>query len=190
MITALLSALFMLSVPTTLAFTISSKMRNIHGPTSSTRLNSVMEVDDSNYADMLLDNHQRDYVLVDVYSKFCGPCKLLEPVLERCSEEWGEKLAVTRVDIYSEDISDLKMEIISQGCVPTKLPTLILFEKGKLLSSRVGVLKDEELNEFLASSISEDAEDEDCKMDVGSPGYVNMSNNAVPDEYMLSAPYR
>ncbi len=63
-------------------------------------------------------------VLVDFTALWCGPCKMLDPVVAQLSKEWGSKVKVVKLDV--EDSSQIAMQYGIQG-----VPTLILFVSGK-----------------------------------------------------------
>lgn len=76
-------------------------------------------------------NDQR--VLVDFWAEWCGPCKMMNPVLDEFASEQGGKLTVTKLNV--DDAPDLagKYEIRS-------IPTLVLFENGVEIERASGVL--------------------------------------------------
>ncbi len=63
-------------------------------------------------------------VLVDFTAAWCGPCKMLEPIVTQLAQEWGGKVKVVKLDV--DDNSDLAMQYQVMG-----VPTLILFVKGQ-----------------------------------------------------------
>ena len=63
-------------------------------------------------------------VMVDFTAPWCGPCKMLEPVIKQLSEEWEGKVKVVKLDV--DDNSNLAMQYGVMG-----VPTLILFVNGK-----------------------------------------------------------
>ena len=73
-------------------------------------------------------------VLVDFYADWCGPCRMLTPVIEELAQEMQEKLVVAKVD------TDQSVSVASEYEV-TSIPTLILFKEGEQVKKVVG-LKD------------------------------------------------
>lgn len=74
-------------------------------------------------------------VLVDFYADWCGPCRMLTPVLEELAEKWTGKVSIAKVDI------DACQQItVSQGV--TSVPTMILFKNGKEVDRMVGLRDD------------------------------------------------
>jgi len=70
-------------------------------------------------------------VLVDFTAIWCGPCKMLEPVVTQLSQEWGGKVKVVKLDV--DDNSNLAMQYGVMG-----VPTLILFVGGKPVQRLTG----------------------------------------------------
>lgn len=87
----------------------------------------------SDFSDLI-----KDKVLVDFYANWCGPCKMLGPVLEKVSDE--VKILKVNIDEYQ----DLAREY---GIM--SIPCIILFDKGKELRRNVGFLPEGKLREFI-----------------------------------------
>ncbi len=81
-------------------------------------------------------------VLVDFTALWCGPCKMLDPVVAQLSKQWGSKVKVVKLDV--EDSSKIAMQYGIQG-----VPTLILFVSGKPVQRLSGYQpKDRILSKF------------------------------------------
>ena len=117
---------------------------------SSEENKHVIPLDDASF-DELLMGHDK-LVLVDAYSQNCGPCILMEPVLERCAQERSDSLVVAKYDVHGKNIK-CKFELALQKVTPRKLPSLILFHKGKVINHFEGMLLDRELNDFLDANV-------------------------------------
>ena len=70
-------------------------------------------------------------VLVDLWAEWCGPCKMLEPVLESIATEQAGRLRVTKLDYDAEPEIGRRYDVMS-------LPTLLLFRDGELVHRMVG----------------------------------------------------
>lgn len=81
-------------------------------------------------------------VLVDFWAEWCGPCRMLAPVLEEVAEARGAGLAVGKVNVDEEPELAARFGIIS-------IPTLILFDGGEPVKKTIGYLSRPELEEFL-----------------------------------------
>ena len=80
----------------------------------------------------------KEKVLVDFYANWCGPCKMLSPVLEKVSND----IKIIKVDI--DKYNDLAREY---GIM--SIPCLIMFDKGKEIKRNVGFLPETKLKEFI-----------------------------------------
>ena len=81
-------------------------------------------------------------VLVDFYADWCGPCKMVAPVLEELEQEYGDKIKVVKVNI------DKEIELAREYRVAT-IPTIMVFENGELRDSVIGYHSKEELEDLL-----------------------------------------
>jgi thioredoxin 1 len=110
----------------------------------------VIELNDENFRSLLDGDIP---VLIDACAEFCGPCKLIEPVLDRCAENWGDNLVVSRYDVQSKNHA-VKVELLLKGVMPKSLPSLILFQNNKVATTWNGVLSDAELEELLQENLT------------------------------------
>ena len=85
-------------------------------------------------------------VLVDFFATWCGPCKMLGPVLEDLGKELEGKAKIIKVDIYqSGDLAD-EFRISS-------VPTMILFKDNKIVDTMVGFLPKERIKQVIESNL-------------------------------------
>lgn len=80
-------------------------------------------------------------VLVDCYANWCGPCKMLSPVIDKIAEENNE-WKFYKIDIDDAENITIEYEIMS-------IPTLLLFEDGKLKDKIIGLRSKSEIEELL-----------------------------------------
>ena len=85
-------------------------------------------------------------VLVDFWAEWCGPCKMLGPILEEISKDLKDKLQVVKVNL--DDNQDLAMKYSIRS-----IPTLLLFKEGELIDTKVGLLPKSDLVEWIGSKI-------------------------------------
>ena len=107
-------------------------------------MSKPIELNDENF-DQELTSSQVP-VLVDYWAEWCGPCKMVAPVLEEIAEEYEGKLLIGKVDVDSNRDSAAKQNVMS-------IPTLILFKDGKPIDQRIGALSKVQLEEFLEEYI-------------------------------------
>ena len=85
-------------------------------------------------------------VLVDYWAEWCGPCKVIAPVLEEIAGEYGSKIKICKLDIDANEETPPKYGI--RG-----IPTLMLFKDGNVEATKVGALSKSQLTAFLDSNI-------------------------------------
>jgi thioredoxin 1 len=85
-------------------------------------------------------------VLVDYWAEWCGPCKVIAPVLEEIAAEYDGKMKVCKLDIDANEVTPPKYGI--RG-----IPTLMLFKNGNVEATKVGALSKSQLTAFLDSNI-------------------------------------
>lgn len=97
-------------------------------------------LNENDFKQKVLENKKN--VLVDFFAVWCGPCKMLTPIVEKISEEKKAELDVYKVDI--DQLPDLAAQYSVQG-----VPTLILFKEGKESATQVGFLSKDALEKWL-----------------------------------------
>ena len=85
-------------------------------------------------------------VLVDYWAEWCGPCKMIAPILEEVAAEYGEKIKVCKMNIDENQETPPRYGI--RG-----IPTLILFKNGEVEATKVGALSKTQLQSFLDDNI-------------------------------------
>lgn len=81
-------------------------------------------------------------VLVDFYANWCGPCKMLSPIVSKIAEENSDKIKVCKVNIDENQDLARRYNIMS-------IPTLIFFKKGEAIKSSVGFCTKSELDSII-----------------------------------------
>ena len=85
-------------------------------------------------------------VLVDFWAEWCGPCKMIAPILQEIAEEYRDRVKICKVDVDANPDTPGKFGI--RG-----IPTLILFKDGSNLETKVGALSKTQLAEFIDSNL-------------------------------------
>ena len=105
---------------------------------------NIVQISDSSFDSDVLQ--AEGLVLVDFWAEWCGPCKMIAPVLEELASEYGEKLKICKMDVDANPETAPKYGI--RG-----IPTLILFNNGDVAGTKVGALSKSQLSEFIDSAI-------------------------------------
>ena len=101
---------------------------------------SIKNVDDNDFEKIVLQS--KDFVLVDYWAEWCGPCKVVGPILEELAQEGKEGLTIAKMDIDENPETPTMYGIRS-------IPTLMLFKDGKKIDSQVGALSKTQINQWI-----------------------------------------
>ncbi|MFP9127095.1 thioredoxin [Niallia sp. BSM11] len=85
-------------------------------------------------------------VLADFWAPWCGPCKMIAPVLEELDSEIGDKVKIVKIDVDENQESASKFGVMS-------IPTLLVFKDGEVVDKVVGFQPKEALSELLAKHV-------------------------------------
>ena len=85
-------------------------------------------------------------VLVDYWAEWCGPCKMIAPILEEVSSEYSERVKIAKLDVDQNQATSMKYGI--RG-----IPTLMLFKEGNIVATHVGALTKSQLTAFIDSNV-------------------------------------
>jgi thioredoxin 1 len=86
-------------------------------------------------------------VLLDFWAEWCGPCKMIGPILEEAANEYKGRVKIAKINIDENPQTPPRFGI--RG-----IPTLILFKNGKVEAQKVGALSKSQLSAFLDSNLS------------------------------------
>ncbi len=85
-------------------------------------------------------------VLVDFWADWCGPCKMIAPLLEAISDEFEDRLSIVKLNV--DQNSQVPGKYMIRG-----IPTLLLFKDGAVAATKVGALSRAQLVEFVENNI-------------------------------------
>ena len=101
---------------------------------------SVLNVTSENYESEILKSEKT--VLIDFYADWCGPCKMMSPVIDEIAEEMKENVKVGKVNV--DENQDLAMEY---GVM--SIPTIVVLKNGEVQKTFVGVTDKEEIKQAI-----------------------------------------
>ncbi|MDA3977664.1 thioredoxin, partial [Gallibacterium sp. AGMB14963] len=81
-------------------------------------------------------------VLLDLWAPWCGPCKMIAPILDELAEEFGDRLKIVKINIDDNQQTPANLGVRS-------IPTLIIFKDGQPVATQVGALPKQRLADFI-----------------------------------------
>lgn len=101
---------------------------------------NTVQVTDADFEEKVLKS--ADPVLVDYWAEWCGPCKMIAPVLEEIGAEYAGKLTVAKLNIDDNPTTPQRFGV--RG-----IPTLMLFKNGEVEGTKVGAMSKSQLAAFI-----------------------------------------
>ena len=105
--------------------------------------NIVHTNDDSFEADVLQSEKP---ALVDFWAEWCGPCKMIAPLLDAVADEYADRMSIVKLNVDENPNVAQKFGIRS-------IPTLILFKDGAVQAQKLGAMSKSQLTEFLETNL-------------------------------------
>ena len=105
---------------------------------------NIVHVSDDTFEQDVLKSAQP--VLIDYWAEWCGPCKMIAPVLEEIAEEYSGKITVAKLNIDDNPATPPKYGI--RG-----IPTLMLFKNGNVEATKVGAVSKSQLTAFIDGNL-------------------------------------
>ncbi len=107
-------------------------------------MSQCINITDSEFKSAILDSTQP--VLVDFWAPWCGPCKMIAPVLDQVAEHYGQKLKVVKINV--DDNPEIPAKFGVRG-----IPTLMVFKDGENVETKVGAVQKSQLIQILDKHI-------------------------------------
>ncbi|MCH8250084.1 MAG: thioredoxin TrxA [Proteobacteria bacterium] len=104
----------------------------------------IVHTTDGNFDADVTQNEKA--VLIDFWAEWCGPCKMIAPLLDEAADEYADKLAVVKLNVDENPNVAQRFGIRS-------IPTLILFKDGAVQAQKLGAMSKSQLAEFIDTNI-------------------------------------
>ena len=103
----------------------------------------MQNITDNNFKEII---SSKKPVLVDFWAPWCGPCKMLSPILEKLATEFGEKVDIVKLNVDENPQTASNYNISS-------IPTMLIFKEGEIIGQKVGSGSLGELKKWIEESI-------------------------------------
>ena len=106
-------------------------------------MEKTLEITDSNFNDVISKNKT---VLIDFWAEWCGPCRMIGPIIEELANEYEGKAIIGKLDVDSNQESSVKYGVRS-------IPTILTFKDGEIVDRQVGAVPKKTLTNVIDSQL-------------------------------------
>jgi thioredoxin 1 len=119
------------------------KLRELMKKIGGEKVGKVVKLDSTNFNEFIEKNEN---VVVDFWAEWCGPCRIMSPIIDELAKEYAGKVAFGKLNVDEARAIALQYGI-------SAIPTLIFFKKGKAVSAVVGAYPKSELKKWIEKNI-------------------------------------
>ena len=101
---------------------------------------NILKITDADYQDKVIKSEKP--ILVDYWAEWCGPCKMIGPILEELAEELDDKIKIVKIDVDNNNQTAMKYSIRS-------IPTLMIIKEGIVKAQHIGAASKSQIQEFI-----------------------------------------
>jgi thioredoxin 1 len=105
---------------------------------------TILKLTDAEFENQVIKSDKP--ILVDYWAEWCGPCKMIAPVLEEVAEELSDKVLIGKLNV--DENSQTPPKYVIRG-----IPTLMLFKNGEAVGTQVGAVSKSDLIKFIEENI-------------------------------------
>ena len=102
----------------------------------------ILHISDSSFEQDVLNSETP--VIVDYWAEWCGPCKMIAPILDEIAHEYGDRLKVAKINVDENPLTPQKYSV--RG-----IPALMIFRSGEVVDTKVGAMTKSQLSAFIDS---------------------------------------
>jgi putative thioredoxin len=120
----------------------------------SATMEHVVEVTDQTFEELVIEGSKERPVVVDLWAAWCGPCRVIGPILEKVAGERAGAFLLAKVDVDANGVGQALLQAVgSQG-----IPTVVAFRDGQPVSMFIGAYPEAEVNRFVDAILPSEAD--------------------------------